>query len=99
VAERCARSRLQGGAAVADYRSSRMHEDLGPSATSALGAAYDRALQFFQFEHGEEHTLLRYSLACHLVKAAFRGEQDADLLRERAAAYVEEWFKPPRLVG
>jgi hypothetical protein len=84
---------------MADYRSSRMHEDLGPSATSALGAAYDAALQSLQPEHGEEHTLLRYSLSCHLVKAAFDGEHDADLLRERARAYVVEWFKPPRLVA
>jgi hypothetical protein len=33
------------------------------------------------------------------MKAAFDGEQDADLLRERASAYVTEWFKPPRLVA
>jgi hypothetical protein len=48
-----------------------MHEVLGPSATSALGAAYDRTVQFFEFEHGDEHTLLRYSLACHLVRQLF----------------------------
>jgi hypothetical protein len=83
---------------MADYRSSRMHEDLGPSATSALGAAYDAALQSLQPGHGEE-PLLRYSLACHLMKAAFDGEHDADLLRERASAYVVEWFKPRRLVA
>jgi hypothetical protein len=83
---------------MADYRSSRMHEDLGPRVTSALGAAYDAALQLSQLS-GDEHTLLRYSLACHLVKAAFGGEQDADVLRERASAYVVEWFKPPRLVA
>ena len=92
MAERVARSRLQdsGGHQMADYRSPRMHQDLGASATSALGAAYDAALQ---------HSLLRYSLACHLMKAAFAGEHDADLLRERASAYVTEWFKPPRLVA
>ena len=84
---------------MAGYRSSRMHEDLGPRATSALGAAYDAALQSLQSGRGEEHTLLRYSLACHLMKAAFAGEHDADLLRERASAYVTEWFKPPRLVA
>jgi hypothetical protein len=64
-----------------------MHEDLGPKVTSALGAAYDAALQLPELS-GDEHTLLRYSLACHLVKAAFGGEHDADLLRERAVAYV-----------
>ena len=82
-----------------DYRSSRMHEDLGPRATSALGAAYDAALRSLQNGDDEEHTLLHYSLACHLMKAAFAGEHDADLLRERASAYVTEWFKPPRLVA
>ena len=61
-------------------------------------AAYDAALQLPQLS-GDEHTLLRYSLACHLVKAALGGEHDADLLRERAIAYVMEWFKPPRLVA
>jgi hypothetical protein len=81
---------------MAHFRSSRMHEDLGPIVTSALGAAYDAALQSLS---GDEHTLLRYSLACHLVKAALGGEHDADLLRERAIAYVMEWFKPPRLVA
>ncbi len=83
---------------MANYRSSRMHEDLGPRTTSALGTAYDAALQSSEL-NGEEHTLLRYSLACHLMKAAFDGEQDADLLRERASAYVTEWFEPPRLVA
>ena len=83
---------------MADYRSARMHEDLGPSVTSALGAAYDAALQSHHL-HDEEHTLLRYSLACHLMKAAFRGEHDADLLRERARGYVAEWFSPPRLAA
>jgi hypothetical protein len=83
---------------MADYRSSRMHEDLGPRATSALGTAYDAALKSFELT-GDDHALLRYSLACHLIKAAFRGEQDADLLRERATAYVNEWFTPPRLVA
>ena len=82
---------------MADYRSYRMHKDLGPRATSALGAPYDAALQ--SLHSGEDHTLLRYSLACHLLKAAFGGEQDPDLLRERARAYVGEWFKPPRLVA
>ena len=82
---------------MADYQSSHMHEDLGPRATSALGAAYDAAVQCLH--SGEEHTVLRYSLACHLMKAAFGGEQDADLLRERASAYVAEWFKPPTLVA
>ena len=75
-----------------------MHEDLGASVTSALGAAYDAALQSLP-GRDEEHILLRYSLACHLMKAAFGGEQDAGLLRERASAYVTEWFKPPRLVA
>jgi hypothetical protein len=100
VAEREVRSRLQKlwGPPMADYRSSRMHEDLGPRATSALGAAYDAALQSPELR-SDEHALLRYSLACHLVKAAFAGEQDAGLLRERARAYVTEWFKPPRLVA
>jgi hypothetical protein len=57
---------------MAQYRSSRMH-DLGPTVTSALGAAYDAALEMPQLS-GDEHTLLRSSLACHLVKAAFGGE-------------------------
>jgi hypothetical protein len=42
--------------------------------------------------------VLRYSLACHLVKAAFSGDEDPYLLQERANAYVAEWFRPPRLV-
>ena len=74
---------------MADYRSSRMHEDLDPSATNAVGAAYDTALQALQSGGAE---LLRYSLAHHLMKAAFAGERDADLLGERATAYVETWF-------
>ena len=100
VAERCVRSRLQSsGGPMAYYQSSLMHEDLGPAATSALGAAYDAALQSLQAGGAEEHILLRYSLATHLMRAAFRGELDADLLRERASAYVTEWFKQPRLVA
>ncbi len=59
---------------MADYRSSRKHEDLDPSATSAVGAAYDTALQSLQSGGAE---LLRYSLAHHLMKAAFAGERDA----------------------
>ncbi len=97
MAERVARSRLWGPP-MADYRSSRMHEDLRPRATSALGAAYDAALQS-SGRRGDEHLLLHYSLACHLMKAAFAGEQEAGLLRERASAYVVEWFTPPRLVA
>lgn len=82
---------------MASYRPSHMHEDLGPRATSAMGAAYDAALQSPELG-GEEHPLLRYSLACHLVKAAFSGDEDPYLLQERANAYVAEWFRPPRLV-
>jgi hypothetical protein len=79
---------------MAQFKSSGIHEDLAPTATSALAAAYDAALRSFELD-GEEHTLLRYSLAYHLVKSAFAGEQNADLLRERASAYVQEWFKNP----
>jgi hypothetical protein len=77
---------------MADYRSFRMHQDLGPSTISALGAAYDGALLPLHPDGGDDYELLRYSLACHLMKAAFGGEQNADLLRERATAYVTEWF-------
>lgn len=84
------------GVKMAHYRSFGMNEDLGPQATRALGAAYDATVQSLR---GEEYELLRYSLACHLVKAAFAGERDPDLLRARANAYVAEWFREPRLVA
>src|SRR5687768_7722809 len=71
--------------------------DLGPSATSALGAAYESALQSLTPEAFENYPLLRYWLARHLIAAAFAGEQEPDALRGRAIAYVEKWFKPPVL--
>ena len=72
----------------------RIH-DLAPSATSALGAAYESALQSLPPQAFEDYSLLRYWLARHLIAAAFAGEQEPDALRRRAIAYVAKWFKPP----
>jgi hypothetical protein len=69
--------------------------DLGPSATSALGAAYESALQSLPPEAFEDYPLLRNWLARHLIAAAFAGEQEPDALRRRAITYVEKWFKSP----
>ena len=73
---------------MAEYQQPQTPKDLGPSATCSLGAAYDSAL--------ESHTseLLRYSLARHLMNAAFAGEMDPDRLRKRAGAFVANWDKP-----
>ena len=76
---------------MADHRSSGKHEDLGPTATSALGDAYDNALRSLQRRGGDP--LLRYSLARHLMAAAFAGELRPDLLRERGITYVTKWFE------
>jgi hypothetical protein len=76
----------------------RIH-DLGPSATSAVGAAYESALQSLPPKACEDYPLLRYWLARHLIAAAFAGEQEPDALRGRAIAYVEKWFRPPVLHG
>jgi hypothetical protein len=73
---------------MAEYQTPQTPKDLGPSATGALGAAYDTALQ----SHASE--LLRYSLARHLMNAALAGEMDPDRLRERASAFVANWGKP-----
>jgi len=73
---------------MAEYQKPQTPRDLGPSATCALGAAYDTALQ----SHPSE--LLRYSLARHLMNAAFAGEMDPDRLRNRASAFVTNWGKP-----
>jgi len=69
---------------MAVHRSVHTH-DLGPSVTSAVGAAYDSVLQSLESEGAGG---LRYSLARHLLNAAFEGERDADRLHERAAAFV-----------
>ena len=68
--------------------------DLGPGATSALGAAYDNALRSLPPKAFEDYSLLRYWLARHLITAAFAGEKEPDVLRKRAIAYVDKWFKP-----
>jgi hypothetical protein len=78
---------------MANDRSPAMHEDLGPSATRALAAAYDFVLESRRPEAPETYPLLRYLLARHLVGAAFAGERDPGLLRERAIAYVAKWFE------
>jgi hypothetical protein len=81
---------------MANYLSSRIKQDLGPSVTSALGAAYDATLQSVQSETAE---FFRYSLARHLMNAAFAGERDPELLQQRASAYVQNWLNPPRLAA
>ena len=78
---------------MANYQLSCTHEDLVPSVTSALGAAYDSVLQTLELE---EYALLRYALARHLMSAAFAGERDPDLLRQRAIAFVTKSFNQRR---
>lgn len=84
---------------MAHHRSSQIERDLGPSATSALGAAYDNALQSLPPEAFQDYQLLRYWLARHLIAAAFAGEREPAALQKRAIAYVEKWFKPPVVHG
>ncbi len=71
---------------MADHHSLQSH-DLGPSVTSAVGAAYDSVLQSLESEGAE---VLRFSLARHLVNAAFEGERDSDRLQERAVVFVRK---------
>jgi hypothetical protein len=69
---------------MADHHSLPTH-DLDPSVISAVGAAYDSALQSLESEGAE---VLRHSLALHLLNAAFAGERDSDRLQERGVAFV-----------
>jgi hypothetical protein len=79
---------------MADHQSSR--SDLDPSVTSALGAAYDSVLESLQSEGAE---FLRYSLARHLMNAAFAGERDPDRLQECANMFVRKCLDQPLLVA
>jgi hypothetical protein len=69
---------------MADHQLTRTY-DLGPSVTSALGAAYDNILPSLASDGVE---FLRFSLARQLMNAAFTGERDPGRLRECASAFV-----------
>jgi hypothetical protein len=80
---------------MADHQSFETY-DLGPDVTSALGAAFDSVLQLLKSEGVE---FLRHALACHLMDAAFAGERDPEILRERAVAFVRKCCNPPQRVA
>jgi hypothetical protein len=84
---------------MASDRSSTVHEDLDPSATRALAAAYDSVLQSLQPEPPDTCGLLHYSLARYLVSVALGGDRDPDVLRERAMAYVARWSETRTLLA